>query len=215
MSELVFVEQGEVVTDSLMVAEVFGKMHKDVLRDIRNLECSTEFNQRNFAPIDYTDERNRTYKKFLIKRDGLAFLVFGYTGTKASEYKESYISAFNEMEEMLKLPKALSEREQRVELLKLSLEHEEKFEEYDGRISQLEDNVRIDSFQQNVIQKQIKLRVYKVNKDHNPQDLELKKLFPNIHRNFRDAFGVPTYKDLRKLDFDEALSWIQSWRPLI
>ncbi|MEK4973293.1 Rha family transcriptional regulator [Niallia sp. FSL R7-0648] len=215
MSQLVFVNDNQVFTDSLTVAEVFGKRHDVVLRDIRNLECSEEFNLHNFAEIDYTDERNRTYKKYLIKRDGLAFLVFGYTGAKAAEYKEKYIQAFNAMEEELRKPKVLTDREQRVEALKLTLEHEEKLVEYDGRLSKLEDNVRIDSFAQNALQKQIKKRVYKVFETANPNGLDLKKLFPCIHRNFRDAFGVPTYRDLRKLDYEEAISWVKTWRPLI
>lgn len=215
MNELVFIENGQAVTDSLTVAEVFDKNHDKVMRDIRNLNCSQEFNIANFVEIEYVDSRGRNQKKYLIKRDGLAFLVFGYTGSKAAEYKEKYIAAFNEMEAALKQPKALTEHEQRIELLKLSLEHEQKFSEVDQRIGKLEENIRIDAFQQTVLQKQIGIRVYKVYEEHNPDQLDLKKLFPKIHRNLRDAFGVPTYKDIRKIDFEEAVSWVKSWRPLI
>lgn len=115
----------------------------------------------------------------------------------------------------VKQPRALTEHEQRIELLKLSLEHEQKFNEVDQRIEKLEENIRIDAFQQTVLQKQIGIRVYKVFEEYNPDSLELKKLFPKIHRNLRDAFGVPTYKDIRKIDFDEVISWVKSWRPLI
>ncbi|MFE9945425.1 Rha family transcriptional regulator [Bacillus velezensis] len=101
MSQLVFIEGNQVVTDSLMVAEVFGKRHDTVLRDIRNLDSSKEFNLHNFAEVDYQDDRNRTYKKYLIKRDGLTFLVFGYTGAKAAIFKEKYIAEFNRMENEL------------------------------------------------------------------------------------------------------------------
>ena len=215
MNELVFVENGQAVTDSLTVAEVFEKNHDKVMRDIRNLNCSQEFNIANFVEIEYVDSRGRNQKKYLIKRDGLAFLVFGYTGSKAAEYKEKYIAAFNEMENALKQPRALTEHEQRIELLKLSLEHEQKFSQVDQRIEKLEENIRIDAFQQTVLQKQIGIRVYKVFEEYNPDQLDLKKLFPKIHRNLRDAFGVPTYKDIRKIDFDEAVSWVKSWRPLI
>ena len=40
----------KVMTTSLKVAETFDKKHKDVLRAIRNLECSEEFREPNFAP---------------------------------------------------------------------------------------------------------------------------------------------------------------------
>ncbi|MDQ9147369.1 phage regulatory protein/antirepressor Ant [Bacillus velezensis] len=101
MNQLVFIEGDQVVTDSLTVAEVFGKRHDHVLRDIKNLDSSKEFNLHNFGEVEYKDNRNRTYKKYLIKRDGLAFLVFGYTGAKAALFKEKYISEFNRMENEL------------------------------------------------------------------------------------------------------------------
>ena len=41
---------------SLKVAEVFEKEHKNVLRDIKNLECSPEFTALNFEPSTYKDK---------------------------------------------------------------------------------------------------------------------------------------------------------------
>lgn len=41
---------------SLDVAETFGKEHRKVMRDIRELGCSTEFNTANFGPIFYTEK---------------------------------------------------------------------------------------------------------------------------------------------------------------
>ncbi|PKR82427.1 phage antirepressor KilAC domain-containing protein [Heyndrickxia camelliae] len=102
MKELVFIDKNEIVTDSLMVAEVFEKPHKDILKKIRNLDCSKEFTERNFSPSTYNDSTGRSLSRFLIKRDGLVFLVMGFTGVKAAEYKEKYIEAFNNMEEALK-----------------------------------------------------------------------------------------------------------------
>lgn len=43
MNKLVFVKDNKVVTDSLTVAETFGKSHDKVLRDLRELGCSKEF----------------------------------------------------------------------------------------------------------------------------------------------------------------------------
>lgn len=215
MNELVFIENGQAVTDSLTVAEVFGKRHADVLRDIKHMECSEDFRQRNFAQSSYVNSQNKEMPKCYMSKKGFTLLAMGYTGKEAMKFKEAYIEQFEEMEATLKQPRALSEHEQRIELLKLSLEHEQKFSEVDQRIGKLEENIRIDAFQQTVLQKQIGIRVYRVYEEYNPDHLELKKLFPKIHRNLRDAFGVPTYKDIRKIDFDEAVGWVKSWRPLI
>lgn len=45
--------------DSLFVARVFGKAHDKVIRDIRKLDCSAEFNAANFGDISYTDSQGR------------------------------------------------------------------------------------------------------------------------------------------------------------
>ena len=51
IENIVEVDNGKMFTTSLIVAEAFEKEHKDVLRAISNLECSQEFNERNFAPV--------------------------------------------------------------------------------------------------------------------------------------------------------------------
>lgn len=97
----VFIKRGVAVTSSREVARVFGKRHKDVLRDIAALDCSSGFNRRNFAPIEYTDGRNRKQPECLMTKDGFTFLVMGYRGRKAAAFKERYIARFNDMERLL------------------------------------------------------------------------------------------------------------------
>lgn len=97
---------GKAITTSLMVAKVFGKEHKDVLKAIRNLDCSLEFTARNFAPCFYLKElRNNVTLKapfYQMTRDGFTFLAMGFTGKVAAKFKEDYINAFNEMERQLR-----------------------------------------------------------------------------------------------------------------
>lgn len=99
--ELVFIENDRVLTDSLTVAEAFGKEHKRVMQDIRELGCSEEFGQHNFVLISYKDSMNRDKPKYLITQDGFALLVMGYTGQKAMSFKEKYIAEFNRMRDQL------------------------------------------------------------------------------------------------------------------
>lgn len=88
--------------DSLYVAELFEKNHKDVLRAIQNLECSDEFRRRNFAPSSYQNEQKKKQPCYDMARDGFMFLVMGFTGKKAAQLKEAYIQRFNEMESHIK-----------------------------------------------------------------------------------------------------------------
>lgn len=93
---------GQPVTTSLLVAEVFGKEHNKVCRDIENLSCSEAFRVANFGDTPYTHPQNgRTYKMYRMTKDGFSFLVMGYTGGKAGEFKELFIDEFNKRTAML------------------------------------------------------------------------------------------------------------------
>ncbi len=92
---------GQITTTSLDVAEKFGKQHKDVLKAIRNLECSEEFSRRSFAPANYLDSQGKNRSMYRISRDGFSILVMGFNGKEAGRWKEAYITAFNLMENRL------------------------------------------------------------------------------------------------------------------
>lgn len=102
MTNLVVAENNRVTTTSLIVAKVFGKEHKNVIRDIENLSCSMDFNRLNFERITYKDARNRDQTAYEMTKDGFVFLVMGFTGKTAAKFKEAYIRAFNEMEAKLR-----------------------------------------------------------------------------------------------------------------
>lgn len=99
--QLVINYKQQVSTTSLLVAEKFGKEHKDVLRTIRNLEQSDEFSRRNFTLSDH-DVRGKKYPMYIMTRDGFTMLVMSFTGTKAVAFREEFIKEFNRMEAILK-----------------------------------------------------------------------------------------------------------------
>lgn len=100
--EIRIVNKEEVtVITSIDVAETFGKEHKRVLQDIRELRCSEEFGKHNFVPSSYTSVQNKELPMYYITRDGFTLLAMGYNGEKAMQFKEAYIRQFNEMEKAL------------------------------------------------------------------------------------------------------------------
>ena len=100
LSHIVHLEDGQPITTSLLVAKLFKKEHKDVLRAIRNLECSSQFHERNFTLCHEINElqNGKPQPFYKINRDGFSFLCMGFTGKEASIWKENYIDAFNQME---------------------------------------------------------------------------------------------------------------------
>lgn len=95
------VNSGKVTTTSLDIAANFGKQHKNVLRDIKQLDCSKEFRLLNFEPIFYKDSYGREQSAYKITRDGFTILIMGFTGRKAAAWKIKYLEAFNAMAQAL------------------------------------------------------------------------------------------------------------------
>lgn len=97
----VFLENGRAFTTSLNISSVFGKRHDNVLRDIERLDCSKEFWLLNFEERNYADQRGKIQRMVEMTRDGFTFLVMGYTGKEAAQFKEAYIRRFNQLEEQI------------------------------------------------------------------------------------------------------------------
>jgi Rha family phage regulatory protein len=106
MEKLVIIQEEKALTTSLKVAEVFGKVHKNVVRDIENLlKDLLEIGEKdalNFEPIFYQDNYGREQRAYQMNRDGFTLLAMGYTGAKALKFKLLYIEAFNKMEAHLR-----------------------------------------------------------------------------------------------------------------
>lgn len=64
---------------SLEVAELTGKEHNHIMRDIRNiLSQLDEISQSNFGPSTYTSDRGKEYPMYLLTKEGCLCLVSGY-----------------------------------------------------------------------------------------------------------------------------------------
>ena len=114
---IVFERNNQAVTSSRLIADYFGKRHDTVIRTIRKLGCSSEFNRHNFVEITYIDTRGRKQPEYLMTKDGFTILAMGFTGAKAMQFKEAYIKAFNKMEGLLKGNTTILQLEKRIEAL--------------------------------------------------------------------------------------------------
>jgi len=99
---LVKFNNGLALVSSKEIADNFSKVHRDVVRSIKELHCSDEFRERNFAQSFYMSPQNKKLSCFDMTRDGFAFLCMGFTGKTAAIWKERYINAFNEMESYIR-----------------------------------------------------------------------------------------------------------------
>ena len=107
-SPIVITDQEHVYTTSLVVAEKFDKLHKNVLQSIEAIlqKCpDEEFRGLNFQPtfrnVPGPKNSTRQEKTYNLTRDGFVMLAMGFTGEKAFLWKIAFINAFNRMEQLL------------------------------------------------------------------------------------------------------------------
>lgn len=110
MNEIVYRgESNQPLTNSKLVAEVFGKEHRNVVRDIKNLiEGGVLKNEQTpmFEETTYVNEQNKqSYPMFVMNQDGFTLLAMGFNGKKAMEFKLKYIEAFNAMKRQIEQSK--------------------------------------------------------------------------------------------------------------
>lgn len=110
MNEIVYRGQSnQPLTNSLLVAEVFGKEHFNVIRDIKNLLKGGVLKNDEtpmFEETTYINEQNKqSYPMFVMNQDGFTLLAMGFNGKKAMEFKLRYIEAFNRMKREIEASK--------------------------------------------------------------------------------------------------------------
>ncbi|EFV78988.1 hypothetical protein HMPREF1013_00872 [Bacillus sp. 2_A_57_CT2] len=108
MNQLNVINQdGQLLVDSREVAEMVGREHSNLMRDIRGyiaiLENSNLNSQDFFIPSTYkTEGNNKTYDCFLLTRKGCDMVANKMTGEKGVLFTAAYVTRFEEMANQLK-----------------------------------------------------------------------------------------------------------------
>lgn len=215
-------QNGQLLVDSRDVSEMVGKRHTDLLRSIDGyvevLENAKMRSRDFFMESNYkTEGNNKAYKKYLLTRKGCDMVANKLTGEKGVLFTAIYVTRFEEMQEQLKKQTAVpTDPFGQIELLAVGTSNLNK------RVSSLEQVVEkqltIDYGQQRVIDKAKARRIYFLLENGHVNEAvhdSTRKLFGLLGRNLKDAFNVNSYRDILKKDFNEALNFINGWRPMI
>lgn len=145
MNELVFKgESNQALTNSLLVAEKFGKRHADVIRSVEGLLNTTdeELNVKMrlaFVSDTYMDSTGKGNPVYIMNRKGFSILVMGYNGVKALKFKNDFYDAFEDLEKQLKeQQKPLSQLEILVQSAQALLEHSQRISNVEKRLDSME-----------------------------------------------------------------------------
>ena len=105
---------------SLEVAEMTGKIHKNLIRSIETyMKHFTELNfepSSYFEPSTYADASGKENKSYNITKKGCEFIAHKMTGIKGTEFTVKYIERFHEMEQTISQQKVVEQKQEKREL---------------------------------------------------------------------------------------------------
>lgn len=218
-------QNGEPVASSRQIAENFGKSHDNVLKGIENLigglvkiNDTPGLLKNEHTPMfyktEYTHEQNgQTYPMYLMNRDGFSLLVMGFTGKAALEWKLKYIAAFNAMEKQLATPQMpkLSKELQALFLL------DDRTQRQEQRITALENNMVVDYDQQLSLKNAVNHVVVEALGGKNAPAYGGSHVrgmvYCEINKDIQMWFRVSSRNNIPRKRFDEAVEYIQRWKP--
>ena len=200
--------------DSREVAEMVGKEHNKLLRDIRSyieqLGESKIGHTDFFTESIYKTEQNKTMPCYLVTKKGCEFIAHKLTGVKGTEFTAKYINRFHEMEDKIQYQLQNISTE-----MKAILMHDEKIMKMDERVTELENNTTINYGQQQALGDIVnRVVIEALGGKGSPAYREIgKKVFAECNRDLKHYFNVNARNNVPKKRFDEAVAYVKSWKP--
>ncbi|EHP1379814.1 phage regulatory protein [Enterococcus faecalis] len=216
MDNLVIMKDQQAVTSSLQIAETFNKNHRDVLAAIDDLK---EGVAENYADLFYEDtyihpQNKQSYRQVIMNRDGFTLLAMGFTGQKALQFKLKYIEAFNQMEKEIQQPKLpTSKRELAILALSANEETNERVDNIDKRLVDIEENKLISTEDKGTIDSRVRKKVYYLCKEQRLSQEAKSMLFQDLGSSIKRLFNVPNRGRIKDKDFQRVLEFIDNWQP--
>ena len=202
---------------SYEVAKMMGKEHWEVLRmlegskDRKGIIQTLNDHQMGvveyFVPSTYVDDKGETRKCYECTKMGCDMLANKMTGEKGILFTAKYVKRFNEM---IENPFAGISTELRAILML-----DKKQQELDKRVTGIENKMTIDYELAENLRNAISSRaVYLLGGKHTDAYKKLsKKLFAEFYKGLKTSFKVNSYKNIAQKNYDDALKYIENWKP--
>ena len=205
--------------DSREVAEMVGKEHKNIIRDIRGY--LGEFSQLNFEPSDffvestYKNERGKEYPCYLVTKKGCEFIAHKLTGIKGTEFTAKYINRFHEMEEKIKQPIQMTIPQQIQTIAQGYLDNAERINKVEQDLQDFKNDMPLLGIECQKItwaknHKVVPLLGGKESEAYKNKSLRT-KIYKDIDKQLRREFGVNSYKAIKRSQCDLAVDIINHY----
>lgn len=228
-------KQIEQTISSIEVAEMVGKRHDHLIRDIK--KYIGEMSAPNFGegaelkiePGDffkestYKDANNQKRPCYDVTKKGCEFIAHKLTGVKGTEFTAKYINRFHDMEDALK-----EQSDTMIQFQELSPElqaifaHDKKIQQISSRVDavnkdlqQFKEDMPILGIEESKITNAVKKKGVnclggKSSNAYNDRKLRT-KLYMDIYRQLYRQFGIATYRAIRRNQCDMAIKIIEDY----
>lgn len=223
MDLTVFKHDRQCVIDSREIAEMTGKLHNNLLRDIENYIQIIENSNLSYGATMHVSSffiessysvggNDRLYKCYLCTKMGCEMIANKMTGEKGILFTAAYVSKFNQLEKSSEKEAALiaaAASSQRA--LAISQNTEKRMNNLENFIRKVADSITLTSNEQRLVQRAVVKRVkWLLGTDYRRYRAQY---YAWIYRGLKDRYGLGSYRDLPRVDFEECMTWISVWRP--
>ncbi|MDT2780969.1 Rha family transcriptional regulator [Vagococcus fluvialis] len=203
------------------VAEMIGKEHSKLIRDIRTYTgylAEAKIGSGDFfIESTYKDNNNQQRPNYLLTKQGCEMVSNKLTGAKGVQFTAKYVSRFNQMETHIKetQPKLPTDP---MEILKLTFEAQEqtneRVEAVEKEVKNIKDNQKIAADDYGYISRRVNQRVSEVARGFGKLTNEQRgKLFKDINTGIKQVTGVGSRSQIREKHYEMVVEFIQDWEP--
>lgn len=179
--------------------------HNDLLKVIRD-EFEEEISQGKISQSNYYS-RGKEYPMFILTL-GQSKQVL----SRESKFvRKAVIQYIENLEQQLQKPLSVEE---------MIIKQAESMIQVKSDIKRLEQKfdtvVTLESGKQRIVQLRVAKKVYetmsKCTAENSKEfDAKQRKMFANIYRDIKRKFGVASYKDIKVVEYEKALNFIENW----
>lgn len=208
--------------DSREVAEMVGKSHDKLLRDIRTyveqLSLSKIGESDFFTESTYKNERGKEYPCYLVTKKGCEFIANKLTGVKGTEFTAKYINRFHDMEEQITQPKSpMKLLEMEFAALK---EVDSKVDAVNNDLQEFKLNIPLFPADADEVKNEVNRKALDClggKKSNAYRDSSLRgKVYSDIYRELKRQFEVSKYTYIRRNQKEMALRIVKEYQmPLM
>lgn len=202
---------------SLEVADMVGKDHKNVMRDISRIieQLDGLNNERIYFNQDvYRDSKNRERDCYRLTKKGCELFSTRMTGAKGTQFAVAYIERFNQMEGHIKQVKIPTSQRELVQLaLSANEETNQRLDVVEDEIHEIKENKLITTEDKGTIDSHVRKKVASICRDLRLDQRAKSLLYQDLGSSIKRLFNVPNRGRIKDKDFMKVLDFVDTWEP--